>query len=55
MGVHAEEATFTFSGIDWKTPFQRPFFKVIEDRGASIEWAAFSGSGEEDQMARSSA
>jgi len=30
MGVRTEEATFTFSGVDWKVPFQGPFFKVIE-------------------------
>jgi len=30
MGVRAEEATFTFSEIDWEAPFQGPFFKVIE-------------------------
>jgi len=29
MGVR-NEATFTFSRVDWKAPFQRPFFKVIE-------------------------
>jgi len=30
IGVHAEEATFTFSRIDWEALFQKPFFKVIE-------------------------
>jgi len=52
MVVRTEEATFTFSGVDWEAPFQGPFFKGIE--GLRTEWAAFSGSGEEDQMARSS-
>jgi len=47
--VCTEEATFKFSGVDWEAPFQGPFFKVW------TEWVAFSGSGEEDQMARSSA
>jgi len=31
MGVRTEEATFTFSGVDWEAPFQEPFFKVVED------------------------
>jgi len=30
IGVRIEEATFTFSGIDWEAPFQRPFFKVVK-------------------------
>jgi len=30
MGVHIEEATFTFSGVDWEGLFQGPFFKVVE-------------------------
>jgi len=30
MGARTEEATFTFSGVDWETPFQGPFFKVVE-------------------------
>jgi len=30
MRVRTEEATFTFSGVDWEAPFQEPFFKVIE-------------------------
>jgi len=30
MGVRTEEATFTFSGVDLKAPFQRLFFKVIK-------------------------
>jgi len=30
MGVRTEEATFTFSRVDWEAPFQGPFFKVIE-------------------------
>jgi len=30
MGVHTEEATLTFSGIDWEAPFQGPFFNVVE-------------------------
>jgi len=29
MWVRIEEATFTFSGVYWEAPFQRPFFKVI--------------------------
>jgi len=40
MGVRTEEATFTFSGVDWVAPFQRPFFKVIEglvDRVGSFQ------------------
>jgi len=40
MGVHTEEATFTFSGVDWEAPFQRPFFKVIKgflDRMGSFQ------------------
>jgi len=40
MGVRTEETTFTFSGVDWKAPFQRPFFKVIEgflDRVGSFQ------------------
>jgi len=48
MEVRTEEATFTFSGFDWEAPFQRPFFKVIEGLLDRV-------SGEEDQMARSSA
>jgi len=41
MGVRAEKATFTFSGIDWEAPYQRPFFKVIEgflNRVGSFQW-----------------
>jgi len=30
MEVRTKEATFTFSGVEWESPFQRPFFKVIE-------------------------
>jgi len=30
MWVRNEEATFTFSGVDWEAPFQGPFFKVVE-------------------------
>jgi len=30
MGIRTEEATFTYIGVDWEAPFQRPFFKVIE-------------------------
>jgi len=26
MGIHTEEASFTFTGVDW----EEPFFKVIE-------------------------
>jgi len=40
MGARTEEATFTFSGVDWETPFQGPFFKVIEgllDRVGSFQ------------------
>jgi len=40
MAVHAEEATFTFSGVDWEAPFQRSFFKMIEgflDRVGSFQ------------------
>jgi len=29
MGIRAEEATFTFIGVDWEASFQRPFFKLI--------------------------
>jgi len=53
MGVRTEEALFTFSGVDWEAPFQRLVFMVIV--GLLAEWAAFSGSGEEDQMVKSSA
>jgi len=28
--VHTEEATFTFSKVNWEAPFHRPFFTVIE-------------------------
>jgi len=31
VGVRAEEAAFTFSGVDWEAPFQGPFFKVVKD------------------------
>jgi len=40
MGVRTEEATFTFSGVDWEARFQGPFFKVIEgflDRVGSFQ------------------
>jgi len=40
MGVHTEEATFAFSGIDWEAPFQGSFFKVVEgllDRVGSFQ------------------
>jgi len=40
MRVRTEEATFTFSWIDWEASFKRPFFKVIEgflDRVCSLE------------------
>jgi len=40
IGVRTEEATFTFSGVDWEVPFQRPFFKVIKgllDRVGSFQ------------------
>jgi len=30
MEVHTEEATFTFSGVEWEAPFQGLFFKVVE-------------------------
>jgi len=30
MWVRTEEATFTFSWVDWEAPFQEPFFKVVE-------------------------
>jgi len=30
VGVCAEEATFIFSGVDWKAPFQGPFFKLAK-------------------------
>jgi len=46
MEVRTEEVTFTFSGVDWEAPFQRPFFRVIE--GFWTEWAAVIGSWEED-------
>jgi len=42
IGFRAEEATFTFSGVDCEAPFQGPFFKVVKVQ------AAFSGSEEED-------
>jgi len=29
MGVRTEEATFTFSGVNWEAPFQGTLFKVI--------------------------
>jgi len=41
MGVQTEEATFTFSRVDWEVPFQRPFFKVDEgllDSVGSFQW-----------------
>jgi len=41
MGVRTEEATFTFSGVDWEAPFQGSFFKVIKgllDRVGSFQW-----------------
>jgi len=40
MGVRSEEATFTYIEVDWKAPFQRPFFKVVEgflDRVGSFQ------------------
>jgi len=46
MGVHTEKATFTFYGVNWEVPF----FKVIVGLFGRCE-----RSGEEDQMARSSA
>jgi len=46
--VHAEEAVLTFCEVNWEAPFQGSFFEVIED-------LLFDESGEEDQMARSSA
>jgi len=30
VGVHAEEAAFTFCGVNWEIPFQRSFFEVPE-------------------------
>jgi len=32
VGVHAEEAAFTFFEINWwaAAPFQEPFFEVVE-------------------------
>jgi len=30
MGVRTEEATFTFSRVDWEAPFQGPFFKMVD-------------------------
>jgi len=30
VGVRAEKAAFTFSGVDWEAPFQGPFFKVVK-------------------------
>jgi len=41
MGVRTEEATFTFSRVDWEAPFQGPFFKMIEglmDRVGNFQW-----------------
>jgi len=41
MGVRTEEATFTFSGVDWEAPFQGSFFMVIEgllDRVGNFQW-----------------
>jgi len=40
-GVYTEEATFTFSGVDWEAPFWGPFFKVVEgllDSMGSFQW-----------------
>jgi len=31
MGVRTEEAAFTFGGVDWEAPFQRPFFRKITE------------------------
>jgi len=52
VGVHAEEAAFTFCWVNWEMLFQghssrwlRAFWTVCAD---------FDGSGEEDQIARSS-
>jgi len=28
--VYAEEAVFRFFEVNWETPFQGPFFKVVE-------------------------
>jgi len=53
MWARTEEAAFTFSGVDWETPFQGPFFKVVESLLDSMD--SFQRSREEDQMARSSA
>jgi len=33
MGVRTEEATFTFSGVDWEVPFQGQFFYGQEPSG----------------------
>jgi len=38
--MRTEETTFTFSGVAWAAPFQRPFFKLIEgllDRVGSFQ------------------
>jgi len=29
MGIRTEEATFTFSGVDWEAPFQRTSNKQV--------------------------
>jgi len=39
-GVHAEEATFTFCGVNWETPFQGPFFEVVDGFLDGISFSA---------------
>jgi len=31
VGVHAEEAAFTFYEVNWEAPLQGPSFEVVEN------------------------